>query len=356
MARTRSNWPSYGAGLPARPVIVAPVVSAVDDLRARVQDIETTPMLPIKAEAEGEAPRINYSQRRRVWRASDPDHGMRSLAFRDDEPPEGDLVDGSLVQWNSARGVFEAVPADRLSEFVGPAGPIGLTGAQGPKGDKGDPGAPGKDGARGDIGAQGPAGPKGDQGPTGPTGPAGAQGQAGASGPKGDKGDVGTQGPQGSPGAKGDTGPQGAAGAKGDTGAQGQKGDTGAAGPQGPAGLGAVSVSTPSRVFGTAFQPSTSKAVLVSYSVRTQVTNPLLVGTSTATVRLLSDANNPPTTERARAEATSGVGITVTIALTTSNTAVISYLVPAGHWVLLASSGQGTFANTLVTQVEEALG
>ncbi|MGJ3625955.1 hypothetical protein AB5I41_01460 [Sphingomonas sp. MMS24-JH45] len=52
----------------------------------------------------------------------------------------------------------------------------------------------------------------------------------------------------------------------------------------------AVTPSTPTRSIGTAFQPSTTKAVLCIYSVKTQVTNPLLVGTSTCTVRLLSDA------------------------------------------------------------------
>ncbi|MGJ3630214.1 hypothetical protein AB5I41_31460 [Sphingomonas sp. MMS24-JH45] len=79
----------------------------------------------------------------------------------------------------------------------------------------------------------------------------------------------------------------------------------------------AVTPSTPTRSIGTAFQPSTTKAVLCIYSVKTQVTNPLLVGTCppTCTVRLLSDAASTPTTERGRVEASSGVGVTVTIAL-----------------------------------------
>lgn len=128
------------------------------------------------------------------------------------------------------------------------------------------------------------------------------------------------------------------------------KGDTG------PAGLGTVTPSTPARAIGTAFRPSTTKATLCIYSVKTQVTNPLLVGTSTSMVRLLSDAAATPTTERARVEATSGVGITVTIALTTSNTATLVYLVPAGHYVLLSQTIAGTGTASIVSQCEIALG
>jgi hypothetical protein len=126
--------------------------------------------------------------------------------------------------------------------------------------------------------------------------------------------------------------------------------------PRGPAGFGTITVASSARVFGTAFQPSKDKATLVTYSVKTQVTNPLLVGTSIATAKLLSDASNPPTTERARVEASSGVGVTVTLNMTTSNTAPLSYLVPAGHWVLLTQAVQGTGAVSIVAQTEEALG
>lgn len=173
------------------------------------------------------------------------------------------------------------------------------------------------------------AGPKGDVGATGAKGDTGAQG---AVGPSGVKGDTGAQGPIGA------TGPQGAAGATG------------------PAGLGAIAPSTPNRVIGTPFQPNAAKATRVNYAVTTSVTNPLLVGTSTATVRLLSDASNPPTTERDRVAASSGVGLTVSIQLTTSNTASVAYIVPAGHYVLLTSAIVGTGSATIVAQTEEALG
>ncbi len=119
--------------------------------------------------------------------------------------------------------------------------------------------------------------------------------------------------------------------------------------------LATVSPSTPVRVLGTAFQPNATKATLVTYGIKTTVTNPLLAGTSVASVSLLSDAANPPTTERDRVEATSGVGLSVTVALTTSNTASVSYIVPAGHWVRLVSTVSGTGSTAIVSQVEETL-
>lgn len=215
------------------------------------------------------------------------------------------------------------------------------------------------------YGFQGPpgaTGAKGDAGPTGATGAQGAQGIAGSSGAQGLKGDTGATGPAGATGA---TGP---AGVKGDTGATGAKGDTGAVGPAGatgsvgatgatgPAGLGTVTPSTPTRALGTAFQPSTTKAVFCSYSIKTTVTNPLLIGTSTAMVQLFSDAANPPTTERCRAAAESSVGVTVTLALTTANSAPLTYIVPPGHYVRLVSTVAGTGTTAIVSQTEEALG
>lgn len=126
--------------------------------------------------------------------------------------------------------------------------------------------------------------------------------------------------------------------------------------PRGDPGLGTVTPATPTRVLGTAFRPSTTKATLCIYSVKTQVTNPLLTGTSTSVVQLLSDSNATPTTERCRGAADSGVGVAVAVAITTANTSVLAYVVPAGDYVRLVASGTGTHAETLVTQTEIALG
>lgn len=129
------------------------------------------------------------------------------------------------------------------------------------------------------------------------------------------------------------------------------------------AGLATAVPSVPTRQFGTVFQPHSTKAVLCLYSVKTEVKNPLLMGTSTCTVKLLSDkrptdaaSNWAPTTERCRGEASSGVGLTVTIQMTTSNTAVLAYLCPAGDHVLLTQAVVGTGAATIVAQTEIALG
>lgn len=205
----------------------------------------------------------------------------------------------------------------------GNAGPQGTQGSQGPQGVKGDTGSQGPQGLKGDTGATGA---------TGATGTNGTNGATGATGPKGDKGDTGAQGIQG---------------------VQGVQGNTGA---QGPAGFGTVAPSTPARTLNTNFTPNATKATFCSYSIRTQVTNPLLIGTSTATVTLLSDTNATPTTARCQVGAESGVGITVTIALTTANIATLSYIVPAGHNVRLTSATTGTGSVSIVSQVEEALG
>lgn len=243
--------------------------------------------------------------------------------------------------FTSAADVKTYLDGEFAKRATNTQGPAGATGPAGPKGDTGATGPAGLQGPKGDTGATGA------QGPQGATGPQGTKGDAGATGPSG---------PAGPQGVKGDAGVTGATGAQGPQGATGPTGATGATGPQGPAGFGTVTPTVSSRALNTSFQPHATKAVRVSYSVRTQVTNPLLIGTSTATCTLLSDAATTPTTERGRVAAESGVGITVTIAMTTSNTAPLSYIVPAGHYVRLVSSVTGTGAVSIVSQVEEVLG
>lgn len=190
-------------------------------------------------------------------------------------------------------------------------------------------------------------------------------------GPKGDKGDQGTTGTNGTNGTNGNaatvsvgTTTTGAAGTSASVTNSGTtstavlqftipRGDQGATG---PAGLGTVTPSTPTRTLNSNFTPNATKAVFCSYTIKTTVTNPLLIGTSTATVSLLSDTAATPTTVRAQAGAESGVGITVTIALTTSNISTVSYIVPAGHNVRLASATTGTGSVSIVAQTEEVLG
>lgn len=245
--------------------------------------------------------------------------------------------------WQELPGNSSKTLADFLEAYRGVQGP---TGGQGPQG------IPGIQGEPGPIGPAGADGPQGPTGLTGEQGPQGAQGPVGATGAKGDKGDVGNTGPQGSigpTGAKGDTGAQGIQGVQG---TQGVKGDTGSTG---PAGTISVSVSTPTRVLGTAFQPSTTRPTLVLYSIKTAVTNPLLAGASTAMVQLMSDTNATPTTVRGEVAAESSVGLAVAVAITTSNTAVLAYLVPANHYVRLVSTTTGTGTTSVIRQTEITL-
>jgi Collagen triple helix repeat (20 copies) len=121
------------------------------------------------------------------------------------------------------------------------------------------------------VGPAGPAGTAGPKGDAGPQGPAGPQGNPGTAGPKGDTGAAGATGPQGATGA---TGPQGDTGATGPQGATGPTGATGTTGPAGPTfgnattfstpgtltecaanqvGSIPVTISSPSRLFGSAY-------------------------------------------------------------------------------------------------------
>lgn len=164
---------------------------------------------------------------------------------------------------------------------------------------------------------------------------------------------VGPTGDQGATGATGSAGSTGATGAAGSAGATGSTGNTGATG---PAGLGTVTPSTPSRVLNSAFQPNAAKVTQCSYSVFTSVTNPLLAGSSTASCILLSDAANPPTTERCRTTLASAVALTVGVQITNSQTIPLDYIVPPGHYVKLLSATTGTASTSIASQTEETLG
>jgi hypothetical protein len=99
----------------------------------------------------------------------------------------------------------------------------------------------------------------------------------------------------------------------------------------------------PSRVIGTAYQPSTTNAVMVAVTIE-------LVGTAgqDGNVSLKSDSASTPTTERASARLAVGSGgpsITVRQQL--------CYIVPAGHYVKLVAGGTGT--QTVIDVVETVL-
>lgn len=118
---------------------------------------------------------------------------------------------------------------------------------------------------------------------------------------------------------------------------------------------GVISTATPARSFGTAFCPSSTRPVMGYYSVRIESTFSLSGGES-GRVELLSDTSNPPTTVRARMAG--GATGTAVSGLSMVDTAegVLSYLVPAGHCVLIRTVDEtGTPTYTLTTQAEQTL-
>lgn len=147
-------------------------------------------------------------------------------------------------------------------------------------------------------------------------------------------------------------GPVGVQGATGATGNIGVPGGTGSTGSTGATGTITTTPATTTRTFNTTFQPSAVNPTLVSYTVQI-VANFSLTGSQTGTVQLLSDSSNPPTT--VRAVVSSGLSGTIAIGLNMNNTQVgpLPYIVPAGDFVLLTSSGSA--AITMLAQVEVTL-
>lgn len=121
--------------------------------------------------------------------------------------------------------------------------------------------------------------------------------------------------------------------------------------------LPAAAASTPSRTLNSAgFQPSTTKLVLVSYSVRITCTASLSGGQD-GKIELMSDANATPTTVRAVAQNRNSVSLAIALTAINEQTAQLSALVPAGHYVRLISTqttGAPTFA--IVSQSEVVVG
>lgn len=114
--------------------------------------------------------------------------------------------------------------------------------------------------------------------------------------------------------------------------------------------------STPTRVLGTAFQPSLTNSVFCSYTVRI-VTTATIGGGQDGQVQLKSDATATPTTVRCQAR--NGQVVTLAIALQSINTqdSVVSYICPAGHYVnLVSTNNTGTPTISIVAQTEVTLG
>jgi hypothetical protein len=152
------------------------------------------------------------------------------------------------------------------------------------------------------------------------------------------------------------TGPTGAIGLTGPTGPTGATGSTGATGPTGAIAFGAPA--SPARVLNTSFQPSLTRQTFVMYSVSVLTTLVGAVGLgAVGRIELRSDAANPPTTVRASTGGSITSSPNTLTAGVTINTAVqteLTYIVPVGHFVEIASvSGQDTptFFLDFVTEI-----
>jgi len=112
-------------------------------------------------------------------------------------------------------------------------------------------------------------------------------------------------------------------------------------------------ISIATRTLNTNFTPSATRNTLVSYSVTCQVTNPLLVGTSTATAFLEYSINGGTTwLNPSQVANSSGVGLTVTVQLTNAQTGTLVGVIPANALARIRTATTGTGTVTYVTGTE----
>lgn len=101
------------------------------------------------------------------------------------------------------------------------------------------------------------------------------------------------------------------------------------------------------------FTVSSTKQALVTYTLTCQVTNPLLVGTSTAMAYLEYSTNAGSTWSLPSQNGnSSGVGITVTLQLTNGQTGTLIGYIPANALVRIRTATSGTGSVTYVTGQE----
>lgn len=139
----------------------------------------------------------------------------------------------------------------------------------------------------------------------------------------------------------------------GGVGDQGPKGDQGPQGEPGEDGIVAVVAtdSSPGRSLDETFLPNADRPTLCIYTVQIVTTVTAMGGSQAASVEFRSDASDPPTTVRCEAGTSTDMTGTLTLSLTQTDTRVLSYLVPAGHRVHLATSGAGTVSLLHQTEV-----
>lgn len=267
----------------------------------------------------------------------------------------------SMIQLGQGLSLSGGVLSSAVA--AGPAGP------QGPKGDPSNvpgpagadsqiPGPPGKDGVNGAPGAAGSAGANGIS-PVLSIGSvlSGTSSSATLTGSqsqpilnlvlqKGTDGAASTiPGPAGPAGkdsvVPGPAGANGKDGAPGATGPQGPIGLTGATGPAGTNGTNGTSAPIPTtaaatRALNTAFQPSTTRPVLVSYAVDVSVTSLLLAGTQGSVALQYAD-NSAMTTNLVTVDGgTNSTGGVLNV--TNMGTVKLTALIPVGKYARITTT------------------
>jgi hypothetical protein len=151
----------------------------------------------------------------------------------------------------------------------------------------------------------------------------------GAQGPQGPQGIQGIQGPQGDTGLQG---PQGAQGIQGATGAIGAPGATGATGPSI-----VVSQAAATRSLNSAFQPSTTRNVLVFYTIQLTITASITGGQNGDVI--LEIASDSGFTANVQTIGITGFGQTYTLAIALQGVQPdkrqVMGIVPAGYYARL---------------------
>jgi hypothetical protein len=113
---------------------------------------------------------------------------------------------------------------------------------------------------------------------------------------------------------------------------------------------------TPSRVLGTAFQPSATRPTMVTFSASADCTITLSAGQE-GRVELLVDSANPPTTVRADITGCRNTGAAIAgMNVVVGSRGTASYLVPTGDYALIRKVDvTGTPAYAITHQTEQGL-
>lgn len=170
-----------------------------------------------------------------------------------------------------------------------------------------------------------------------------------------------TQCSPGPPGRDGKDGKDGES-IKGDKGDPGQDstvpGPMGPAGPQGREGDLHVATKTPAppRVIGNAFQPNPDRPCAVYYTAELTANLSLTVLSPTSKLQLFCDVSNPPTTLCSEVQLSPSLGVSgllgATLAIGQKQRFLVSYIVPAGHWVRLVQTNTNGGTAAIVIQRE----